>query len=422
MRNQFKKMFKKRTSKKLNNKGVTLVELIIAVAILGIVVTPLLHTFVTSARINAKARKRFDETMLAENLMEEFRDATVDDMILKYSGIKQPNGRVEFFNINHTKLSSDIDSKVFVDVFLDPTIYATDNSENLVDLETISASDCAIYSMTPAYDEEVYKIFADNSASANATKPGLYTYKDKNFFEANLDRTLYVSVIKTGQKADGTLLVRVEMNMVYEWRGAGAYLEPENRRYTTKTKELFDNSKTEIALNAIYLMYIPRYAASKLGHADEIRMLNFSNVPTKAFIVRQVTPDDAVNLSEYKTRKSAHIIVIEDNVNTPYTVNTDSFMQIRTNMHEELRDTHSEINPALLNCLVSYRNQTGTQIATSVISEKILNVSTLDGRTLDNSSLRDRIYEMRVELYKEEIIAGLTTKTMLTTMDGTKIE
>jgi prepilin-type N-terminal cleavage/methylation domain-containing protein len=412
----------KQILKKINNQGVTLVELIIAVAILGIVVTPLLHAFITSARINEKARNTFEETALAENLMEEFNDATVEEMITKYSGTTFADGRVEFLDMEQTLLSSDIDPDVHVDISLDPTTYTTENNINLVDLETITSSDSAIYSMIEGYDEEIYSIFESNSSSANATSPSIYTFQDKEFFEANLDRTIYLSILKTGETSEGIPLVRVEMSMVYEWLGAGSYLEAEDRRYTTKTKELFDNSSTEIPLNAIYLMFMPRYEASKAGHLDNIKILNFSNVPATAFIVRQVTTEDAVSLPEYKTRKSAHVTVIEDNQNTPYTVDTESQIQLRTNMHEELLDTHSESNAADLNCVVAYHNQTGSQIANAEISEEILKVSSLDGRTLDNTSLRNRIYEMKIELYREEMVSGSMQRIVLSTMSGTKIE
>jgi len=422
MQKQLRKLFRKNNIIKTNNQGVTLVELIIAVAILGIVVTPLLHAFISSARLNARARNTFEETALAENLMEEFNDATVADMVTKYGGTILLDGSVEFSDIEHALLNSEIDADVHVDITLDPSVYLDENSINLVDLETITASDSAIYSMLEGYDDEIYDIFSSNSSAASSTNPSLYTFKDKTFFEANLDRTIYISIIKTGETTEGTPLVRVEMNMVYEWLGSGSYLEAKDRRYTTKTKELFDNSSTEIGLNAIYLMFVPRYEASKLNHIDNIKILNFSNVPTTAFIVRQITTEDAVNLAGYKSRESAHITVIEDNLNTPYTVNTVSQIKLRTNMHEALLDTHSVSDPADLNCVVAYHNQTGSQIATAEVSKIILNVSSLDGRTLNNSSIRNRIYEMQVDLYTEEMVAGSIQKTIVTTMNGTKIE
>ena len=56
--------------KELNNKGFSLVELLIATIILGIVVAPLLHSFVTAASTTARSRQMGDATLLGENVAE----------------------------------------------------------------------------------------------------------------------------------------------------------------------------------------------------------------------------------------------------------------------------------------------------------------------------------------------------------------
>ena len=49
--------------KELNNKGFSLVELLIATIILGIVVAPLLHTFVVSAKTAARGSQLGDAVL-----------------------------------------------------------------------------------------------------------------------------------------------------------------------------------------------------------------------------------------------------------------------------------------------------------------------------------------------------------------------
>ena len=63
---------------KLNNKGVTLVEIIVAMAILAVVVVPFVHSFVTAARTNSKARDTLYATTIAEDIMELFEDVNVE--------------------------------------------------------------------------------------------------------------------------------------------------------------------------------------------------------------------------------------------------------------------------------------------------------------------------------------------------------
>lgn len=61
----------------LNNGGFSLVELLIAIVILSIIVVPLLHSFVTSARTNAKSRNTMHATAIAEDVMEQFEAHTL---------------------------------------------------------------------------------------------------------------------------------------------------------------------------------------------------------------------------------------------------------------------------------------------------------------------------------------------------------
>ena len=49
-----------RAKRRIDNKGMTLVELLLAVTILAIIVVPLLHAFVSSARVNRKAKQTQD--------------------------------------------------------------------------------------------------------------------------------------------------------------------------------------------------------------------------------------------------------------------------------------------------------------------------------------------------------------------------
>ncbi len=62
-----------------NRKGLTLVELIIAVTVLAIMITPILHAFYTSAGIEAKARKLSEATDASHNIQEAIDSMSVTD-------------------------------------------------------------------------------------------------------------------------------------------------------------------------------------------------------------------------------------------------------------------------------------------------------------------------------------------------------
>ncbi|MBQ8877430.1 MAG: prepilin-type N-terminal cleavage/methylation domain-containing protein, partial [Lachnospiraceae bacterium] len=67
-----------------NNRGFTLVELVIAVAILAIAILPLFSNFVQSAKMNLKGRKNLNAMNLAQDMMEgmsAYKGAEIDNVI-----------------------------------------------------------------------------------------------------------------------------------------------------------------------------------------------------------------------------------------------------------------------------------------------------------------------------------------------------
>lgn len=73
--------------RQLNNEGFSLIELLIAIVILSIIVVPLLHSFVTSARTNAKSRNTMHATAIAEDVMEQFEAHTLEEMADTYETV-----------------------------------------------------------------------------------------------------------------------------------------------------------------------------------------------------------------------------------------------------------------------------------------------------------------------------------------------
>lgn len=56
-----------------NQKGLTLIEIIVTLAVLGVVITPLMSMFVTSQTINVESRKEYEAIQLAQKYMEEIK-------------------------------------------------------------------------------------------------------------------------------------------------------------------------------------------------------------------------------------------------------------------------------------------------------------------------------------------------------------
>lgn len=79
-----KKKSKKR--EKLNNKGFSIVEVITAVVILGIVAIPVLNSFITSLRVSEKSKQLQRVTAAAESIMEGFKAYKYDELVDQFDG------------------------------------------------------------------------------------------------------------------------------------------------------------------------------------------------------------------------------------------------------------------------------------------------------------------------------------------------
>ena len=91
---------------KLNNSGFSLVEVLVAIVILAIISLPVLSTFSNAARINAKARRTENANTAINNIVEEARITSKNDLAAgngkynyqKASDIYQPY--VDQYSIN----------------------------------------------------------------------------------------------------------------------------------------------------------------------------------------------------------------------------------------------------------------------------------------------------------------------------------
>lgn len=78
-------MVRAQVTRKLNNdKGFSLVELIIVVSILAIAAVPLMKSMGMAAKTNAKAQSIQNATSLGERIMEEMKSLSKDEMVNKY--------------------------------------------------------------------------------------------------------------------------------------------------------------------------------------------------------------------------------------------------------------------------------------------------------------------------------------------------
>lgn len=95
------------SSRLKSNAGFTMVELIVAVAILGVVSTLIFSSFVTSSRVNGKANLTLSSTELAQDVLENFQSKTYSSIAGSYT----ENGDIVLLTASNFSISKE--SNVF---------------------------------------------------------------------------------------------------------------------------------------------------------------------------------------------------------------------------------------------------------------------------------------------------------------------
>ncbi len=73
---------------KLNNRGMSLIEVMVAVIILAVVSIPLLHAFTTSARYSLRAKERQRVTYAAQGIMEGMKAYDLANISCQFNGLE----------------------------------------------------------------------------------------------------------------------------------------------------------------------------------------------------------------------------------------------------------------------------------------------------------------------------------------------
>lgn len=76
------------TCKRTNNKGFSLVELLLAIIVLAIVMGPMIESFISSARLNRNSRRLMVATNVAQTITEGFTNKDFEDIKSSISAIE----------------------------------------------------------------------------------------------------------------------------------------------------------------------------------------------------------------------------------------------------------------------------------------------------------------------------------------------
>lgn len=352
---------------KNNERGYTLIELIIAITILAIIAIPLMHGFVTAAKTNAKAREIEQASTVAQNTMEEIKATPIEDLIKGVEPhiipIMQENGdTVDMLSYEMTYedvVTDGVSYRVNVRIENGPS-----GEDGLTLLTDYNQSGLAqLYDMNAAYD--AFFILEEATDDALIEELAVAAGTGIGQVRSEVKRNIYVDI----KEETGTRIV--EVNVSYTYRNATRYMAAQNQC-------IYASSSRDTYLRNVYVFFEP------LSNMEE------GDAPKETITVR--------NACCTEDKEPVQVYLVKQGVEA------DENYAVTVNLMEQSRD------------LASYKDADGnTKVMTAICTNLSFpkdTSETADDEIVLRYSTWDGGYQERVSIqgnsYTADELAGLT--------------
>lgn len=465
------KRYNHHKDKKYNNDhGFTLVEILVAVAIVAIIVAPILRGITTSMKVNNRSDRIMNQTAVAQSVMEAVSNERLETVARQLDETNTndltvlPNGMYDMTNGAHkeffigentsetqnavsagstelTKHPSNIyyygikgltyDGKTYdVKVTLDASKYYGDITT--VPANAVKYKNSVGYVDLSSYDKEQDGLYTEDAATMGnlcaelAGRTVISGYNlDTSDVESRATRSIIVDIGKeffskeNHNEEDKITVVKLKYKVevpqkyvmdgkVYDSSNIG------NRYYEDVDYELFNNKASNPAdmkpLRNIYILYNPHYESTNtMDIKDNIVVNNPENIPVNVFLIKQNSVESVV-LSKYEKDYKVKISLSDgagaDNNPT----------RIRTNIGYDLKDlVDNKLNPSKVTTQGIYeRSYTGGN--ENAMGDAFY-TSVADVTDAKNDDIH--IYTTKVEVYASGAYdANFSGISPLTTLDS----
>ena len=399
--------------KKKNNRGFSLIELLVSVTILAIIVIPLMHSFITAVRTNEKAKRTLNATTAGQNLVEQIKAESlkevldsVDDAnkVIEQVMIPDPtaptdpskarpaadaNGPVNKYTLTYKDIN--VNGQMYQAVVtLDPSAYI--DQGNKVDGEG-----------NPVVDLNAYNSIAISQVSnMNSAVSAFLIMEPGDDLKAarSIDGEHYEDVLKSLKRkivlmvdcdaSSGAIIVTADIH--YDYNGADILY---------KSAEIYKNDVSDPSaiymLENLFVFFTPMYNnSSPMLPSETVEIHNPKNLPLKVYLVRQDAAADDVT----KNRYGVDVLIAEGDGASPVT-------KLITNLTTAEFIAESELQ-------LTYKQGLFSKTGQDAIAA--LGVQAGD---LANAQNMTRIYDIEVKVYKND---DEEKTNLLATLGGTKTE
>lgn len=382
---------------KKKNEGFTLVELVIAIVILAIAVSPLLANFIQSSKMNLKSRKQLNALNLAQDIMEGMSQytaqdnaeyfffasvsdnsiledkrvlpsgttidgctgqvATKSDPTLNNISTPMPKDWTKFvYTVSGIQTASGTYNNYDVTISIDSTAISTNvdagnyTPEQVAD--AINGKEYANISRVDQYFDAVDTIKADEETQAytELRKHSGSPATSLDDYVGKVSRTISINFINNGDDAHADYSVEV-INTYKVLDGAkttlgftGVHGDEASTTYVERSGNLSKSDKS-IMPRSIYLYYEGLSGANNSTNREKIVINNTTNQPVIVYLIRIVDPDTLTqpNVISFNNSYACDVYVDSKESATPGAATVDNVELVSNLRYDMLFDDNKRV-------------------------------------------------------------------------------
>lgn len=395
-------------SRRFDNKGFSMVELLVGLLILAVIAVPLLKAFATAANASAKAREFRSQTMAAQNVIEAYKAAGISAVIRGLAGhddtlgslatvsrldilVTAPDGTKSYEEVSPEDYDALPDDAHGYRLYLTDVAGGTKNYDAVL---TLDASAFVRHNEAPIVDykamDAVYAqpdpdkdpinnpdVIAAKEFASRATIDRGAEVSYAEFLNRLMERTITITIRKLASGQDTGV---VSCTATFSYSAAYSYLvagpDPDDppalitQHYETEiSNDFYSGGYTadETGLDGLYFFYYPNLTETAGDADDVIEIINRDNVPASIYLIRQGGDDPAYRVS--------------------------------VNLRERHTGAMTENARVYSNMICDYRVYMGHPAPGGGYSDYWFNTRTFDGALVDTPA-KNRMYGMTVAVYK----------------------
>ena len=212
----------KKINNKNDNRGMSLIEILVTIAMILILAGPLINSLLNSRIVNSNARLTQNATTVAQDMAEKFKTIPIEELCQAYQDKYSVDTSTGIYTFSDISVDGPSGEKFLVDITLDPSAYIDGNedeknavnNEKLPGMSSIYGANCIkLYKYYTSADDKLKEMFSDQVNNTTVIDNLYGTYREYLSKETDIDVTCWYSPAIDGYEYSVTLTMKYTLDL-----------------------------------------------------------------------------------------------------------------------------------------------------------------------------------------------------------------